>query len=674
MNLKTNYFIRSLAALTIAGGMAGSGIAIAQDHEEDQGMEVLTRGPVHEGFAETVVFDPTPGIIIDREPPELIEEVLPEQRPVGDNVAWIPGYWGWEEDQDDFIWISGVWRNLPPGRQWIPGYWAPLDDGNYQWTSGYWEDEDTEEVTYIPEPPPRSLETGPNVEASSSSQSWVPGNWQYQDDDYAWRAGYWVDSRPDWTWTPSYYRYTPRGYVYVDGYWDYPVRNRGVVFAPVRFERSYISRPNFSYSPLTAIALSVFSNHLFVRPSYGHYYFGDYYEPRYRNNYYASYSYASRRRGYDPIFAHYRYENRNDRNWVRDRQRYFEYRRDNSDARPPRTWAALNRRSAQDRQRGDFGVAERYDRFVKNDRDGRQRFQSVNAKERERFASQKEDIRGFTRERRQQELAPVNTRNSEAGNTGKKQPNRVKVKKSPLGATKSDRSEKDGGPPARLRESAQARGDVAQKPGQNNKGPKAGNKASDDAKGKPKNTEQTMAGRKNEPAVETRTKPGQRRDAVPNTNPNKGAQGKPSQDKGPSNKAGQKPDKKTQEKPENKGKPTTPGKADDKAPSKRQADPAPNRQGSPDPKRQAAPNPKRQADSTPKRQAEPAPTRKTEPAPKQKAQPAPRQKAQPAPKQKAGPAPQRKAEPAPQKKSQGNPSSGGGRPDDRKSGGPKKDK
>lgn len=693
MNLKSNYFVRGVAAITIAGAMAGAGIATAQDPERDQGMEVMTRGPVHEGFAETVVFDPTPGIIVNVEPPELIEEVMPDQRPVGDNVEWIPGYWGWDEDQNDFIWISGIWRNLPPGRQWIPGYWAPVDQ-SYQWTSGYWQDAETTEVSYLPEPP-RSVEAGPNIAASSSDQSWVPGNWVYQQDRYAWRAGYWVDSRPNWSWTPSYYRWTRRGYVYVDGYWDYPVTNRGVIFAPVHFQRSYISRPGFSYSPLTAIALSVFTNHLFLRPSYGHYYFGDYYEPRYRDHYYASFSYNSGRRGYDPIFAHYRWENRNDQNWIRERQTYFEYRRDHADARPPRTWAALDGRSLQDRQRGDYGVAERYDRMVKNDGGGRQRFQAVNAKERERFVSQKKEIRTFSRERQQQE---VNAVKNNDGKAGKNEPNRLKVNKSPLLAARSERSEKNGGPPARLKERATEKGVVAEAPGKNDKDSSGKGKATTDAKGKADKDNRTTGDNKNaDPAAETRTKPGQRRDAEPNSNgkSNKESKGTSSKDKADKpdrktednkkevpadetrTKPGQRrdaepapkerPNKESKDKSENKSKPAAADKSDGRSESKRQADPAPKRQADPTPKRQADPTPKRQADPTPKRQADPTPKRQADPTPKRKADPAP--------KRQADPSPNRQADPTPQRKGKGKSSSGAEDTGDEKSGrGKKKDK
>ena len=102
-----------------------------------EGVEVLTRGPVHEAFAEPVTFDPTPGLVVTNEPPPAVEELPPAEKPEGDDVTWIPGYWAWDDAREDFLWVSGIWRELPPGRQWIPGYWATVESG-FQWVSGYW--------------------------------------------------------------------------------------------------------------------------------------------------------------------------------------------------------------------------------------------------------------------------------------------------------------------------------------------------------------------------------------------------------------------------------------------------------------------------------------------------------------------------------------------------------
>lgn len=73
-----------------------------------KGVEILTRGPVHEAFAETVTFDPQPGIVVPKAPPDAIEELPPDQKPEGENVAWIPGYWAWDDEREDFLWVSGI--------------------------------------------------------------------------------------------------------------------------------------------------------------------------------------------------------------------------------------------------------------------------------------------------------------------------------------------------------------------------------------------------------------------------------------------------------------------------------------------------------------------------------------------------------------------------------------
>jgi hypothetical protein len=174
----------SFLAFTAVGAMLASSVIQASEN----GVEELTRGPVHEAFAASVSYNPEPGILVRSAPPTLIEEIPPDQRPVGESISWIPGYWGWDDETTDFIWISGVWRNLPPGRQWTPGYWGE-SESQWQWTSGYWADSSSEEVSYLPKPP-RSIESGPNIEAPSRNHIWISGTWVNHEERFAWRPGY----------------------------------------------------------------------------------------------------------------------------------------------------------------------------------------------------------------------------------------------------------------------------------------------------------------------------------------------------------------------------------------------------------------------------------------------------------------------------------------------------
>jgi hypothetical protein len=159
-----------------------------QEANEPEGAQVLTQGPLHEAFAAPVLYDPKGGPVVPKAPPKPITEVPPDQKPAGTNVQWIPGYWSWDDARKDFIWVSGVWRAVPPGRHWVPGYWNEVE-GGYQWVPGYWGSADATNVQYLPEPP-ASLENGPSTEPPTPEATWSPGTWTWQDNQYAWRPGF----------------------------------------------------------------------------------------------------------------------------------------------------------------------------------------------------------------------------------------------------------------------------------------------------------------------------------------------------------------------------------------------------------------------------------------------------------------------------------------------------
>jgi hypothetical protein len=411
----------------------------------DEGVQVLTRGPVHEAFAETVTFDPEPGIVTPKAPPAAIEEVPPEQRLEGSNVAWIPGYWAWDDERRDFLWVSGIWRDLPPGRQWVPGYWGKSAQG-YQWVSGYWANAEASEVEYLPEPP-ATVEAGPNVAAPSPDDTWLPGCWVWQNSRYAWRPGFWATVQPNWVWTPAHYVWAPRGYVYVDGYWDYSIDRRGVLFAPVYFNAGVYAQRGFSYSPTTVIDLGVFTDHLFWRPRYQHYYFGDYYAANYRGaGFYPWFSINTGRFGYDPIYAHDRWQHRQDTGWDRRLEADYQNRLAHENVRPPRTWAAqraLDARAVQEGGRSQI-VASPYDDFRQR-KNTPLRFQPVDQLERQRLAQQSQEVQRFGQQRQRLETGATGVP-AGTGATGVA-PARVRLPGSPIVAKSGADLGKDRAPP-----------------------------------------------------------------------------------------------------------------------------------------------------------------------------------------------------------------------------------
>jgi hypothetical protein len=194
----------------------------AAEQTDAQGGEVMTRGPVHEAFAAPVVHDAKAAPAIEKEPPSPINESPPDQKPAGQNVQWIPGYWSWDVSRNDFIWVSGIWREPPPNNQWVPGYWHQVD-GGHQWVSGTWipvsASQNQSQQSYLP-PPPASLEAGPNTPQPSANVAWTPGFWSWQAFGYVWRPGFWAAVQPNWIWMPAHYVWTPSGYLFVPGYWD----------------------------------------------------------------------------------------------------------------------------------------------------------------------------------------------------------------------------------------------------------------------------------------------------------------------------------------------------------------------------------------------------------------------------------------------------------------------
>jgi hypothetical protein len=329
--------------LVVGQGLGAGGTALAWQAEADgSGVQVLTRGPVHEAFAEPVVFDPRPGLIAPKAPPAAIEEQPPDQRPEGTHVEWIPGYWSWDEDRNDFLWVSGIWRDLPPDRQWVPGYWNPVQ-GGYQWVSGFWSPVDQEQLTYLPETP-ASIDAGPNTPAPSANAVWSPGCWYWREARYVWRPGFWLPYQPDWVWVPAHYVWTPQGMVFVEGYWDYLIRRRGLLFAPVAFQQPVYLQPRYTFIPNIVIAATALTTHLFTRPAYRHYYFGDYYDraadPR-RSGFYPWFGVQQARVGYDPIYAQMAAVNRgHDRAWEDQLRADYTYRIQHREARPPRVFMA----------------------------------------------------------------------------------------------------------------------------------------------------------------------------------------------------------------------------------------------------------------------------------------------------------------------------------------------
>jgi hypothetical protein len=336
MNTRYHLVLVSPFLLFLLGYTAHTQDPPAQPQPAAQGVEVLTHGPVHEAFAEPTNTQPEQGPVVTKQPPEPIEEQPPEQKPEGDNVQWIPGYWAWDDETEDFIWVSGCWRDVPPGRRWVPGNWQQLD-GGWVWVGGFWATEELAQVQYLPPPPP-SLDQGPTSPAPDANSIYVPGCWVYQNTRYVWRPGFWYAYQPNWVWVPASYIWTPGGYLFVDGYWDHPLDQRGLLFAPALINRPVFLAARRPFVPGFAVNPDFLLGALFVRLATGHYYFGDYFDPRYAKRGFVPWpDYTPVKGAFDPTFAYYRRLHAADPQWETALKRLYTGRSGDAIPRPPRT-------------------------------------------------------------------------------------------------------------------------------------------------------------------------------------------------------------------------------------------------------------------------------------------------------------------------------------------------
>ncbi len=211
-------------------------------------------GPIHEAFIAPI----TGAVALDavpNEPPQPITEHIPGHPE--EHQEWVPGYWAWSQTEDDFIWVSGVWRCTPPGKIWIPGFWKQFDEG-WVWIRGFWSAQPDTQLEYIAQSPPDPLEEEVG-NPPSPDHFWAPGYWFYNDttEAYEWLEGEWETFDPNWVFVPAYYVWRPEGWVLVPPYWDWPMNSCGRAYAciwiPLELRHDYIYEPIWILEPVIII-------------------------------------------------------------------------------------------------------------------------------------------------------------------------------------------------------------------------------------------------------------------------------------------------------------------------------------------------------------------------------------------------------------------------------------
>jgi hypothetical protein len=407
-----------VAPVPAALAQAGEQPPAVPAEELPAGSAVLAGGPVHEAFAKPVSLDPQAPILVPQQPPANLQEIPPAERPVGANIVWVPGYWAWDADRNDFVWVSGCWRNAPPNTYWVPGYWLQAGNG-WEWISGFWKPisaQPPQEIEYLPAPPAPIEIEAPGA-PPLPDQVWVPGCWYWTQGQYVRRHGYWVTPQIGWVWVPSHFVWTPRGYIFAQGHWDHDLDNRGVLFCPTFFPHDVRVRAGFVFSPAVCVDLGMLRLNLFVYPRYRHYYFGDYYDDAYgRLGIFPWFRCQTVHTWYDPLFVYDRWHFRqSDPHWAANQARGFELRRSNRDLRPARTYAELRVQMTRlpEKRRPERPLVESVKMYAVSERTPI-KFERITTSERQQIAVNATDVRNFRDQRSQWEAPPVSRRSAVA--------------------------------------------------------------------------------------------------------------------------------------------------------------------------------------------------------------------------------------------------------------------
>ena len=309
--------------------------------EQQEGVETLTRGPMHEAYAAPQALNPAPSPIVPKKPPEAVSEMPPDQKPEGNHVVWISGYWAWDDEPANFIWVSGFWHDVPPDKRWVPGHWME-HDGGWQWSSGMWAGAQQTTISYVPVPPP-SLESGPTIVSPGVDYVYSPGSWIHVERTFRWRPGFWVKHRPNWVFVPAHYAWTPGGCIFVDGYWDYEITRRGLLFCPVRFTANVWLRPNWRLHHHYIVYPDMFVGSLFVRVDYHRYCFGDYFGAKHLGHGYIPWiDYRLHKNIPGPLYQQFVLSRRVEVNFERDLRKLYDDRRLGLALRPAPPWRSNN--------------------------------------------------------------------------------------------------------------------------------------------------------------------------------------------------------------------------------------------------------------------------------------------------------------------------------------------
>ncbi|MEO6772218.1 MAG: IPT/TIG domain-containing protein [Kofleriaceae bacterium] len=166
---------------------------------------------------------PPPAHHDDRRPPPMANgptEAPPapreERQAARAGFAWIAGRWEWKGKWE---WTAGHWERERAGKQWHSGHWDH-NGTSWSWSEGSWMDGGGA----VPPPNdhhPHQAPPPPRAEAAMVKAGfvWLPGRWDWKNDQWAWLDGHWERERAGKKWRAPQWQNQSNSWVLVEGEW-----------------------------------------------------------------------------------------------------------------------------------------------------------------------------------------------------------------------------------------------------------------------------------------------------------------------------------------------------------------------------------------------------------------------------------------------------------------------
>lgn len=158
-------------------------------------------------------------------PPSPREERVAARK----GFAWIPGRWDW---RGKWEWVPGHWERERAGKSWRAGRWERKDN-RWVYAAGEWISAgDTspppEQATPAPPSPPSPPPGGPTAAPPPPRAEkvdarpgfvWIPGEWDWRDDNWEWVPGHFERERAGKRWNPSRWEQRDGKWARLEGGW-----------------------------------------------------------------------------------------------------------------------------------------------------------------------------------------------------------------------------------------------------------------------------------------------------------------------------------------------------------------------------------------------------------------------------------------------------------------------